>query len=106
MSSELRRRGGGRAKSHVLSYLPVKERRSPRNPTEDSLQGDVKAFSLPVPQPTPHQKGEGLSLHPLKPGETGFGRTIWGALEGGGCGIWNLVSWRVVPRQGAALLAV
>jgi len=87
MSSELRRRGGSRAKSHVLSYLPVKERMSPRNPTEDSLQKDVRAFTLPVPQPTAHQEGEGPSPLPLKPGETDFGRTIWGALDGGGCGI-------------------
>ena len=87
MSSELRRWGGSRAKSHVLSYLLLKERISPRNPTEDSLQRDVRAFTLPVPQPTPNQEGEGPFL-PLKPGEIGFGRTIWGALEGGGCGIW------------------
>ena len=93
MSSELRRQGGGRAKSHVLSYLPVKERMSPRNPTEDSLQRDVRAFTLPVPQPTAHQEGEGPFPLPLKPGEIDFGRTIWGALQGGGCGIWNLVSW-------------
>lgn len=89
MSSELRTWGGSSAKSHALSYLPLKERTSPRNPTEDSLQRDVRTFTLPVPQPTPNQEGEGPFL-PLEPGEIGFGRTIWGDLEGEAVGSGEL----------------